>query len=163
EDEIVRLGELHVAAVEDRIDADLASGGAEELVAELEGLVARHPLRERLRGQLMLALYRAGRHADALAAYQDAPNARPAARGRHGPQTGLPAADPPAGPRGAPALAPGGGAAPPVVGRDPARAVLEAGVDAAPAGRARLFLVVGPAGAGKTKLADELASRAKAR
>src|SRR5690349_15019853 len=72
QEEIVRLDELHVSAVEDRIDADLACGRADELVAELEALVARHPVRERLRRQLMLALYRTGRQADALSAYRDA-------------------------------------------------------------------------------------------
>src|SRR5262249_23045777 len=72
QDEIVRLDELHIEAVEDRIDADLACGRAEELVAELEALVGRHLLRERLRRQLMLALYRTGRQAEALAAYRDA-------------------------------------------------------------------------------------------
>jgi len=70
--EIARLNELRLEALEDRIEADLALGGAAELVAELEALVAEHPLRERLRGQLMLALYRSGRQADALAAYRAA-------------------------------------------------------------------------------------------
>jgi DNA-binding SARP family transcriptional activator len=68
--EIGRLEELRLAALEDRIDADLALGRHAELVGELEGLVAQHPLRERLRGQLMLALYRSGRQAEALEAYQ---------------------------------------------------------------------------------------------
>jgi YVTN family beta-propeller protein len=68
---IAQLEELHLAAVEDRVDADLALGRARELVGELRDLVARHPLRERLRGQLMLALYRSGRQAEALGAYQE--------------------------------------------------------------------------------------------
>ena len=65
-----RLEELRLAAVEDKIDADLAVGRSAELVAELEGLVTLHPFQERLRGQLMLALYRAGRQADALEVYR---------------------------------------------------------------------------------------------
>ena len=67
--EIARLEELRVVALEARLDADLACGRGAELVAELETLVREQPLRERLRGQLMLALYRAGRQADALEAY----------------------------------------------------------------------------------------------
>jgi DNA-binding SARP family transcriptional activator/outer membrane protein assembly factor BamB len=68
--EVARLEELGLAALEDRIDADLALGRSAELVPELETLVGRHPLRERLRAQQMLALYRAGRQADALATYR---------------------------------------------------------------------------------------------
>ena len=70
--EIARLEESRLAALEDRVDADLASGEQARLVGELEGLVREHPLRERLRAQLMLALYRSGRQADALEAYQHA-------------------------------------------------------------------------------------------
>jgi YVTN family beta-propeller protein len=70
--EIDRLDELRLAALETRIDADLARGRNGDLVSELESLVAEHPLRERLRAQLMTALYRDGRQADALAAYKEA-------------------------------------------------------------------------------------------
>ncbi len=69
---IARLEEIRLAAVELRIDADLALGRHDELVGELEALVAEHPLRERLRKYLMTALYRSGRQAEALDAYQDA-------------------------------------------------------------------------------------------
>jgi YVTN family beta-propeller protein len=68
--EIERLEELRLATVEERIEAELALARNGPLVAELESLVAEHPLRERLRGQLMLALYRAGRQADALEVYR---------------------------------------------------------------------------------------------
>jgi len=70
--EIARLEELRLTAVEQRIHADLALGRHAELVPELEALVASHPLREHLRYQLMLALYRSDRQADALDAYRDA-------------------------------------------------------------------------------------------
>ncbi|CAA9480658.1 MAG: Transcriptional regulator, AfsR family, partial [uncultured Solirubrobacteraceae bacterium] len=66
------LADLRIAATEERFEAELASGGRPDLSAQLEGHIARHPLRERPRGQLMLALYRAGRQAEALRAYQDA-------------------------------------------------------------------------------------------
>jgi DNA-binding SARP family transcriptional activator len=69
---IARLEELRLVAVELRIDADLVLGRHDELVGELEGLIAEHPLRERLRKSLMTALYRSGRQAEALDAYQDA-------------------------------------------------------------------------------------------
>jgi predicted ATPase/DNA-binding SARP family transcriptional activator len=69
--EIARLEELRLAALEERVDADLALGHDADLIAELETLVALHPLRERLRGQLMLALYRCGRQVEALDAYRE--------------------------------------------------------------------------------------------
>src|SRR5436190_2252902 len=66
-----RRAELRLAAVEQRIDAELELGRHDRLVAELEGLVEDEPLRERLRRQLMLSLYRSGRQADALARYRE--------------------------------------------------------------------------------------------
>ena len=69
---IERLEELRLAALEQRIDAELELGQHAELVGELDELVAWHPLRERFRGQLMVALYRAGRQAEALDAYRAA-------------------------------------------------------------------------------------------
>lgn len=170
QDEITRLEELHVGAIEDRIDADLALGRADELVPELESLVARHPVRERLRRQLMLALYRSGRQAEALAVYRDA---RRTLLGDLGIEPGralqeleraILAQDPALDLRAAPAAARAGRrAATPLVGRNEEVAALEAGLDDALAGRGRLFVVVGPPGAGKTHLGDEIASRAKAR
>jgi DNA-binding SARP family transcriptional activator/pimeloyl-ACP methyl ester carboxylesterase len=65
-----RLEELLLATVELRIEAELALGQQRDVVGELETLIAQHPLRERLRSQHMLALYRSGRHAEALASYQ---------------------------------------------------------------------------------------------
>ena len=71
--ERARLEEQLLAAREQRIEAELALGRHAELVPELEGLVREQPLRERLRGQLMLALYRCGRQADALEVYRSGP------------------------------------------------------------------------------------------
>ena len=76
---LARLREARLAALEDRIEADLATGSDGELIPELESLVVANPLQERLRGQLMLALYRAGRQADALAGLPG--DERAAARG----------------------------------------------------------------------------------
>ncbi|MGZ8739889.1 MAG: BTAD domain-containing putative transcriptional regulator [Gaiellaceae bacterium] len=172
QDEIMRLEELHVAALEDRIEAELAVGHHAELVPELEALVTKHPLRERLRGQLMLALYRAGRQAEALEAYRATRRTLLAELGiepghalrelehaildqdrtldvsRRTPQ---------------PVHRPGRAAALAFEGRNEELELLEAGLDDALAGRGRLFVVVGDAGTGKTRLADELASRAKQR
>jgi len=70
QDEIRRLEELRLSALEDRIEADLALGRHEEVVAELESLAREHPLRERLQGLRLVALYRCGRQAEALEAYR---------------------------------------------------------------------------------------------
>ncbi|MDX6437192.1 MAG: hypothetical protein QOK34_2026, partial [Gaiellaceae bacterium] len=70
--EPARLEELRLAAIETRIDALLAIARHAELVPQLEALVADHPLRERLRAQLMLALYRSGRQSEALEVYREA-------------------------------------------------------------------------------------------
>jgi DNA-binding SARP family transcriptional activator len=69
--ETLRLNEARVAALEERVEADLALGRHEELVGELRQVAAQHPLRERITGSLMLACYRSGRQADALSAYRE--------------------------------------------------------------------------------------------
>ena len=68
---IARLEELRLNVVEERIEAELELGRHTDVIGELEALLAEHPLRERLRSHLMLALYRSGRQADALQVYQD--------------------------------------------------------------------------------------------
>ena len=70
--ELAGIDELRIGATEARIEADLVAGRHHDLIGELEALVRQHPLREHLHGHLMLALYRSGRQADALAAYRDA-------------------------------------------------------------------------------------------
>jgi DNA-binding SARP family transcriptional activator len=69
--EIARLDELRLSLLEERIEADIEAGRAADAVGELEALVADHPLRERFREQLMLALYHSGRQAEALDAFQE--------------------------------------------------------------------------------------------
>jgi DNA-binding SARP family transcriptional activator len=69
------MEELRLTALEQRIEVDLALGRHAELIGELEELIADQPLRERVRGQLMLALYRSGRQAEALEAYRAARSA----------------------------------------------------------------------------------------
>jgi DNA-binding SARP family transcriptional activator len=178
QEEIVRLEELHLAALEEKHEAELAIGLHAELVPDLEALATRHPLRERVRGQLMLALYRAGRQAEALAVYRDA---RSALLGELGIEPGRPlqnlerailAQDPAldlvstaqaAAPARRSTGRPGRQAASPLVGRDEELELLEAGLEDALAGRGRLFLVVGAPGTGKTSFADAIASRAKDR
>jgi DNA-binding SARP family transcriptional activator len=168
--EIGRLEELHVSAIEDRIEADLMLGAHAQIVGELEALVARHPLRDRPRGQLMLALYRCGRQAEALQAYRDGRRTlvdelgiEPGKRLQELEQailrqdaaldlTAQAVADLPR---------PGRKAAGIFVGRDRELEELSGALEDAAAGRGRLFLISGDSGIGKTRLADELASRAK--
>jgi DNA-binding SARP family transcriptional activator len=172
--ELARLEELRLCCLEERAEAQLALGRHVALLPELERLVAENPLRERLRGQQMVALYRAGRQADALSAYQDARRALVEELGLE-PGSALqaleksilnhdPALDPP---RGAPAAdaTPQAGrlAAGVFVGRAAELESLEAALADAGAGRGRLVVVAGEAGIGKSRLADEFASRAKRR
>jgi DNA-binding SARP family transcriptional activator len=168
--EIGRLDERRLAAVEQLMEAELALGRHQDLVAELRTLVAAHPLRERLRAQLMLALYRSRRQAEALAVYQD---------GRRALVDGL-GIDP--GPelqqlersilqqdralelraRDAPTATPAVRDREPFVGREREQEALAAGLDEALAGEGRLFLLGGEPGVGKSRLAGRLAGRARA-
>ena len=177
QEEIARLQELHVAATEEKVDADLVSGLSAELVPELEALIGRHPLRERLRGQLMLALYRAGRQAEALSVYRETRGTllgelgiEPSRRLQELERAILahdPALDATPNARamavGQDTMLRGRRAAAPLVGRAEELALLEAGLEDALSGRGRLFIVVGSPGSGKTSLADAIASRAKER
>jgi len=168
------LEELHLSCQEERIEAGLELGRHLELLPELERLVAENPLRERLRGQQMLALYRSGRQAEALHTYQDA---RHILIGELGLEPGPAlqalersilnhdaALDPP-GVTSAPFGTPPAGrlAAGVFVGRAAELAALEAALLDAEAGRGRLVMLAGEAGIGKSRLADELASEAKRR
>jgi DNA-binding SARP family transcriptional activator len=183
--EIARLGELRIAALEDRLEADLACGHHAEVVAELEALVADEPLRERARGQLMVALYRSGRQADALDAYR---SARDALVRELGIEPGKelqrlhraildqdPELDLALGPsveHGPPrARAAGGeveatgraGGASDLVGRERELAELETALERAIEGHGSICMLGGEPGIGKTRLADELAGVASAR
>jgi DNA-binding SARP family transcriptional activator len=167
--EIARLQELRLVAFEERIEAELQLGRHGDLVGELEGLVAANPLRERLCRQRMLALYRCGRQAEALEAYQSARRTLveelgldPGRELRELHQAILrqdPSLEPEA--RGAVEVAPEAQGA--FVGREPELAELITGLDETFAGHGRLYLLQGDAGIGKSRLADELIGRAKAR
>jgi DNA-binding SARP family transcriptional activator/tetratricopeptide (TPR) repeat protein len=165
---IARLEELRQLAVEQRIEAELATGRHAELIGELEALVSEHPLRERLRGQLMLALYRSGRQADALAAFRSARAAlveelgiEPGRELRELQQAVLrqdAKLDAPAViERGESARSGGAGV---FVGREKELRELLAALADARAGRGRVVLLAGEPGIGKTRLAEELAGRA---
>jgi DNA-binding SARP family transcriptional activator len=170
--EIARLQDLRVAALEQLVEAKLALGAHGEVVGQLEALIAEHPYREGLRAQLMLALYRSDRQAEALQAYQDARRTlveelgiEPGERLRElerailaqDPGLHLAAEEPAA---GGPALETPRGA---FVGREHELAELVGGLDDAVAGRGRLFLLVGEPGIGKSRLAEELMAHARAR
>jgi DNA-binding SARP family transcriptional activator len=173
QNEIARLDDLRVTAQEHLIEAKLALGGHAEVVGQLEALIGEHPYREGLRAQLMLALYRCERQADALQAYQDARSTlveelgiEPGERLRElerailaqdpglqlAAREGLAVTEPAAAsPRGA------------FVGRERELAELLGGIGDAFAGRGRLFLLAGEPGIGKSRLADELIARARER
>jgi DNA-binding SARP family transcriptional activator len=164
--EVARLEELRLAALEDRIDADLRRGAAAAVVGELRGLAARHPLRERLREQLMLALYRTGRQAEALDVYRETRATLVEELGiepgrqlqllegailRHDVALDVPRPSAqPAAPRS-------------FVGRERELAALAMGLDEAAAGNGRIFLLGGEPGIGKSRLADEVAGMARER
>jgi WD40 repeat protein/DNA-binding SARP family transcriptional activator len=165
-----RLGELRMVALEDRHEADLRLGRHREVVAELEGLVRDHPLRERLWAQLMLALYRSGRQADALLAYQRArsilveelgidPGAElrrlHAAVLAQDPTLDSPPTAEPGPARELPQAL--GVAGPAFVGRAAELAWLRAAWTRATDGRGGVAFVAGAPGMGKTRLAAELA------
>ena len=166
--EVPHLEELRVSAQELAVEAVIRLGRCEEALPQLEALVKEYPLRERLRGQLMLCLYRAGRQAEALEAYQttrrtlvDELGIEPgrqlrelhAAILRQDPQL-EPA------PAGEPAAESARSA---FVGREHELAQLAVGLDDAFAGRGRLFLLAGEPGIGKSRLAEELIAHARAR
>jgi DNA-binding SARP family transcriptional activator len=168
--EAVRLEELRLLALEQRIDAELATGRHAELVGELEAAVSANPLREGLRGQLMLALYRCGRQAEALEAYRDARATLTEELGiepsralrelhelvlRQDERLELPPARPPE----VEAPSPHGA----FVGREPELRALAGGLDEAFAGRGRMFLLEGEPGIGKSRLAEELGVLARRR
>ena len=168
-----RLEDLRVVALEHLVEAKLALGGHAEVVEQLEVLIGEHPYREGLRAQLMLALYRCDRQAEALQAFQDARRTlvdelgiEPGERLRALERAVL-AQDASLQLTTADALAE---AAPPArqrarafVGRDAELAELVAALDGAIDGRGRLVLVSGEPGIGKSRLADALIEAARER
>jgi len=166
-----RLEDVRLAALEDRIAADLALGGHADVVGDLERLIAEHPHRERPRGQLIVALYRSGRQAEALDAYRAARAAldelglEPSAALRTLERQVLaqdPALDAPGSrplPDGAvPLPAPLVPSSPfPLVGRSDDLARLNALLKRAADGEGAFVLLTGEPGAGKTRLIRELA------
>jgi WD40 repeat protein/DNA-binding SARP family transcriptional activator len=164
--EIRRLEELRLQALELAIDADLAAGRHAEVTAELEGLIAEDPLRERFHAQRMLALYRDGRQSEALDVYRAARRTLINEIGvEPGPelqdlQAAIldqdPRLDAPPPTRELPAQLEGG--SPLLAGRKPELAWLRERWERAGRGGVVVVLVVGPAGIGKTRLVAELAT-----
>jgi predicted ATPase/DNA-binding SARP family transcriptional activator len=175
--EAARLAELQLAAREELVDLELDAGRHAEVLGELEQLTTAHPLRERLHGRLMLALYRTGRQADALAAYQRARTVLDAELGLapgaelRGMQEAILQQRPDlaAPDQGASTQAPKAPAPTPVRPRLPARLTSFLGreSDLQRVGEllhtARLVTVTGPGGVGKTSLALEGARAAAQR
>src|SRR5262245_42264875 len=169
--EMARLEEMRLAVLEERVEADLALARHADLVGELEALVAEHPLRERLRGQLMLALYRSGRQANALETYQDARRLLTDELGLEPSeelkdlQRAILAHDPTLNPASRLEAAPvqGVGGPAPFVGREGELRELVRGLDESLAGEGRLFLISGEPGIGKSRLVEQLAGRARER
>jgi DNA-binding SARP family transcriptional activator/DNA-binding CsgD family transcriptional regulator/tetratricopeptide (TPR) repeat protein len=175
------LEELRLSVVQDRLTAELATGAGSELVGELEVLTARHPWRERLWGLLMTALVRAGRQADALAAYgrarttlHDELGLEPGQVLREvhrqvlaqdvrllggGAVSAISVLSVPGGTMGSMATRV---ASPRLVGRVAELAALEEALAEAAAGRQTTVLVAGEAGVGKSRLVDEFSDRAVA-
>lgn len=168
--EIARLDERRLAAVEQLIDAELRLGRHHDLVGELRSLVAAHPLRERLRAQLMVALYRSRRQADALAVYQDTRRALVEELGIE-PSPELQQLERSIlqqdralelGTRNAATATRPVQDREPFVGREREQKALGAGLADALRGTGRLFLLSGEPGIGKSRLANQFAARARA-
>ncbi len=180
--EIARLEELRIAAIEDGVEARLALGLEREVIPDLELLAAQHPLRERLWGQLMLALYRIGRQAEALDAYQRVRRRLSEDLGlQPGPALGqlerqilnhdpvllataaAPITDSPAvvQPRRAPPspVLPASRSSTTFVGRTEEMRRLGRALESTTAGSCRLVLLEGEAGIGKTRLALRFGDR----
>ncbi len=171
--EIARLEERRLAVVEDRIDADLALGRHTDLVAELEVMVAEFPLRERLRSQLMLALYRCGRQTEALELYAGTRRLLSEELGLE-PSDELkklqrailehdPSLAPPSRADMLRSKTPSAQAVTAFVGRTAELDELRAVMEDAFLGRGRLVLISGEPGIGKSRLADELIGYARSR
>jgi DNA-binding SARP family transcriptional activator len=173
QDAIARLEGLRTVALESAVEAELALGRHAELVPELKSLVKRHPLSEHIRAQLMLALYRSGRQAEALGVYRSArrilveqlglePSAelRELERAILAQDAELAAPVVEARPRRAGAEKSSRGA---LVGYERELGGLEDFLESALAGRGSVALIAGDPGVGKTRLADELSGVASAR